>query len=377
MSIEQNPPFGRHLAMRKLWSSTAAVVCGLMTGVGAARGSDARSDGPLLVVVEARPELGIDATDIRRSIATELGRPVVSPGDATAGDAASVLIVALDGRAIRISLRERSTTHVARLIANSAEPSARLRSITWLAGNLARDQTSAILALRSPAERAPGRALVLAQAADVKVPVAPPPERAATEPPAAPAPPPWPPAAPMASVTATSDTTSDAPDTRWMVTAAGGMTAARACSVFCPPETTYENNYALELQHRSTPRGLIVGAALDAGPTSHLLGVVGFVGSRWQRRGWFAEATLGAGVLAARVQVQTATVTSSSVSSPSIESASSTQVQPALYGRAVGTIGLPISGDLDLVARLGIHLASTGMVTDFLSATAGVRIKLP
>jgi hypothetical protein len=101
------------------------------------------------------------------------------------------------------------------------------------------------------------------------------------------------------------------------------------------------------------------------------------VGSRWQRRGWFAEATVGAGLLAARIQVPTSTVTNSSNQGTSVETSVSTQVQPALYARAVGTIGMPISGDLDLVARLGVHLASTGMVTDFLSATVGVRLKLP
>jgi hypothetical protein len=52
-------------------------------------------------------------------------------------------------------------------------------------------------------------------------------------------------------------------------------------------------------------------------------------------------------------------------------------VQPALYVRATGSIGIPINRSFDLLASLNAHLASSGLATDFIGATAGLRLKLP
>ncbi|HET6147881.1 MAG TPA: hypothetical protein VFH68_10145 [Polyangia bacterium] len=341
-------------------------------GVAIAGGGSAwAGGGPLLVIVEAQPGLGVDAAMVRQRIATELGQPVTSLRDPSGAEASDLLLVALGGGEIRISLREGSATRVSRVIPDTPDRSARLRAIAWLAGNLARDQVSAILPLPPPAQAAPPPPALVA--AD------PPPalDRAATEPPRLP--PVVDPTTSLPSVAAQRGWNTGRPDARWAVTAAGGLTATQPClrSNCVGNGVVYESNYALEVQHRTRPDGLAIGGALDAGPTSHLLGLLGFIGSRWEKRGWFAEATLGAGLLAVRIPAATTTVTNSSVTGSLSETTVSTQVQPALYARAVGAIGLSISDDLDLVARLGVHLASSGLVTDFLSATAGVRLKVP
>ena len=54
----------------------------------------------------------------------------------------------------------------------------------------------------------------------------------------------------------------------------------------------------------------------------------------------------------------------------------STQVEPALYARATGSIGIPINQTFDFLARLTVHLSSSGLATDFIGATAGLRLKL-
>jgi len=356
--------------MGKTWVSAVGLLGAAMVGAGPARADDR----PLLVVVESPPGLGVDAAAVRQRVASELDRPVVSPRDPSAAAATDILVVALDGGQVQLSLREGSVTRVARAIPDLADRSARLRAIAWLAGNLARDQVSAIVPLL-PATHA------AALAGDRPVPApGPEPERrdAVTEPP--PLPPVPLPAAPAASVFKREEAAEAAPDRRWLVTVTGGRTATRVCfsATECAvPIMVYESSYALELQRQPTTGGLSIGGALDAGPVQHLLGALGFVGSRWQRRRWYLEATLGAGILAARIQALTTTVSNSTVTGTASETTLTTQVQPALYVRAVGSLGVPISDDLDLVARLGIHLTSNGRNTDFLSATAGVRLKLP
>ena len=354
--------------MHRPWISALGLVGAAIFGTILGTGSTWAAGRPLLVVVEAQPGLGVDAGAVRQCIASELGQPVTSPRDPAAAETSDLLVVALDGGEIRMALREGGMTHVSRVIPDATDRAARLRVIAWLAGNLARDQVSAILPLRAPAISAapPPDPADLSPASD----------RTATEPP--PLPPVDPPAASLPGIRTQAGSDSRAPNARWAVTVAGGLTAGRNCVIrTCNAEggMPYDTNYALELQHQIQPEGLIIGGALDAGPTSHLLGLVGFVGSRWQGRVWFAEANVGAGILTERGQAWTTTV--SSTGGAGAQTTVSTQVQPALYGRAVGAIGFPIGGDLDLVARLGIHLASTGLATDFLSATAGVRLKLP
>jgi hypothetical protein len=357
--------------MGKRWIAGVGVL-GAALVVG---GSAAGAGDPLLVVVEAQPGSGVDAREVRRRIATELGQPVASPRDLTATAASNVLIVAIDNGGIRVSLREGALTRVSRVIPDAAEGSARLRAIAWLAGNLARDQVSPILPrLAASNFDAPATGVASPGAPHTR-------ERAATEPPAQPAL--APPALPPATVAAQAQTARAALDARWAMTVSGGVTETND---FCfvrdcgrGSSSIVGSHYQVEVQHQTAPAGVVIGAALDAGPDSHLLGVAGLVGSHRQWRSWFLEATVGIGVEAVRVWVPIQTVLSSS--SSGIEASVTTQVEPGLYARAIGTIGRPVSDDFDLVARLGVHVAMNGFQAGseigFASATVGVRLRLP
>ncbi len=104
------------------------------------------AEGPLLVVVEAPPALDADAAEIRRAIGTELRSETIAPMKTSAAPSGRALIVALDRERIAISLRTNDGAPVGRVIPAPAEHAARLRAIAWLAGNLARDQVTPIVA---------------------------------------------------------------------------------------------------------------------------------------------------------------------------------------------------------------------------------------
>ncbi len=112
------------------------------------------AEAPLLVVVEAPPALEADAAEIRRAIGAELRCQTVAPMKTTADAPERALIVAIDAERIAMSLRSGDGPPVTRVIPAPAERAARLRAIAWLAGNLARDQVSPILA-ESPPEPSP------------------------------------------------------------------------------------------------------------------------------------------------------------------------------------------------------------------------------
>jgi hypothetical protein len=264
-----------------------------------------------------------------------------------------------------------------------------LRAVAWLAGNLARDQVGPLLPnLASASAPRPG--------ADP----APPATRAiaATRSPASADPPALVPP-PIGSEPAR--TSEDALSiyvkpretdvhTRWWITASGGATLSDYClqlgshpAVTCGPTAgaaspfTSGSSYQLEVLHKSVDEGTIVGAALDTGPNPHLVGLAGLIGTRrpWGR--WYLEATLGAGIEAERLNVATTTIVNSSATGITENVSVSAQVEPALYARATGSVGIPINRSLDLVARLTVHLASSGGATDFIGASAGLRLKLP
>jgi hypothetical protein len=349
--------------MRTLCKSLWVVAIAVTAAGGTARGSDDR----LLVVVESGPGVSVDARDVRETIGHELGMPVVAPSDAEATGASNVLIVAVDKADIRMSLRGSAAGLVARTIPSPLDRPGRLREIGWLAGNLARDQVSGIVAV--PAERtATSKRLVLA-AADATPSTEPPPSAiASTE--------------PAATVSARPIETVQPQGPRWTITAAGGPTAA--FGYFQGGSTLiWDATYQVEAQRQSSTDGLILGAALDVGTNSpntgsELVGIAGIVGTSWRHRRWFVETTAGIGLELARLEQVTRTVTNSSLTGSSSDTTVTNTVQPVLYLRGVGTLGFPISRSLDLVTRFGVHLASSGgSSTDFVSATAGLRFRLP
>ena len=360
--------------MRTACSTLLLAAIAAATASRTARAADER----LLVVVESAPGLVVDAREVRQTIGAELGIPVVAPDEPAAAGASNVLIVAVDKAEIRMSLRGSAAGLVARTIPLPLDRPARLREIGWLAGNLARDQVSGIVAV--PAERAAAPRDLLVTASD---------EAPAIAPQAALAPPETQPPPARASGSETEATISARPldaatsrGPRWTITAAGGPTATLANPFVetSGPTVVRDTTYQLELQRQASPDSLIFGAALDAGTdsSSSLIGIAGFVGSDWRHRHWFLETTAGVGLELARLPVISRTVSNSSLTGSSSETTVSSEHQPVLYVRGAGTLGFPISRSLDLVARAGIHVASSGgFATDFLSATAGLRFRIP
>lgn len=341
-------------------------------------GTAGAADDPLLVVVESAPGVSIDARDVRRTIGAELGILVVAPADPTATGASRVLIVAVDRAEIRMSLRANADGLVARTIPAPPDRPARMREIGWLAGNLARDQVSGIVSVFAE-PLAPTKELVITAADTPR----------ATEPANVPSPPPTvlpvagPAREPPATVSARPTEVPIAPQaSRWAITVAGGPTAALVLQNGSSTPVR-DVTYQLEIQHQASPDALIFGAALDIGtdsPTfgSQLFGIAGIVGSSWYHRHWFLETTAGAGLEVARLAPTTTGTIHTSEAGATSTTTISNEFQPTLYLRGTGTVGLPIATAFDLVARFGIHLSSEGgSSADFVSATAGLRFRLP
>lgn len=350
--------------------------CLLMVTVGALRPARA-DDHPLLVVVESADRGGPDADLVRRSIGAELGTTVLAPGHGETERPSDVLVVALDRSTIRMSLRASTTTVVTRTIEGATDRAARLREIAWLAGNLARDQVSGLLASPLPAERPVSMASPGSEA--------PPPATAETrplEPPpvlpiVAPAVSPKQPESPVEVIAARPDPPSFPTYPAWSITVAGGPTveprATTAHDIFT--DSTYE----LEVQRQPDARGLVLGVALDVGSRSallgsHLLGMAALAGISRRYGRWLFDATAGVGLELART---TESLHPTFLSAQQTVVISSADVAPSLYLRGAGSVGLALTSELDLLVRLTVHLSSAGLIGDFAGCTAGLRFRLP
>jgi hypothetical protein len=375
-----------------MWA--AGLAGAMMVVMGAARTARA-ADDPLLVVVEAPPQLSVDAADVRRRIAIELGQPVISPSDPAAPRTSQVMIVALDQHDIRLTMRDGASSRISRTIPDLPEHAARLRAVAWLAGNMARDQVGPLLPnlALAPTPKPAAAPVTTAATPTTATPTAPPPTLA--EPPAIAVPPvrPEPASTTDAAIAVQVDDSDASVGPRWAITASGGATFTTGClwigsptTLTCPAGTgggiassfSYGSVFQLEVVHKIRDEGMMIGAALETGPDPHLVGLAGLIGTRRPWGHWYLEATLGAGIEAERLRVAISqtTVTSSQTGLNS-ETTVGDQVQPALYVRATGSIGIPINRSFDLLASLNAHLASSGLATDFIGATAGLRLKLP
>ena len=142
-AFEQTPGLRRHLGMRQPFFlvSVIAFAVTALPSLAAAAVVD-----PLLVVVETAPGAVVDAVEVRQAITGELGKAVRAPRDPAAPDTPDLLIVAVDRAEIRMSLRAGAGGVVSRTVPAPSDRKARLQSIGWLVGNLARDQVGAIVA---------------------------------------------------------------------------------------------------------------------------------------------------------------------------------------------------------------------------------------
>ena len=190
----------------------AAAVATVMVVITLASRPARAGESALVVVVETGLAAGCDGAAVREAVGGELGVAVVAPGELTSAQPSlDTLVVTVDRARITVALRA-GNQWAARSIPAPAERSARLRAIAWLAGNLGRDQTSAILQNAAPATSSPK---VASSDTTALAPTAPPPVAASLP-------------APAASLTVSSaeDRAPAASAARWSVTVAGGPTAS-------------------------------------------------------------------------------------------------------------------------------------------------------
>jgi hypothetical protein len=335
-------------------------VLGVIGAAGAARGAEAT----LVVSVEVAPGVDVNPGEVRHMIATELGTPVVGAREPAAAGSADVLLVTVEPREIHMSLRTSAAPLVSRTIAAPPARPERLRSIGWLAGNLARDQVGP---------------LVAAPAGSPSVPPAIAEARVATEPPSMTETPRQLDSGSPEAVIAARPSPRDAgvPSARWSITAAGGPTLSLAHAAYFVRGTAYQ----IELRHQSAPDSPLFGAAIEVGPDApsrHYFGVAALVGSSWRRRRWFLEGTLGLGLEELDAISKKVTVTNNSSQLGTEEQTTvSLGPIPGLFLRVAGLAGVHISSSFDIVAQLGAHVSTTGQLGSYLGSTVGLRLRLP
>src|SRR6476620_2564813 len=266
MWVEQTPDLRRHQGMSR-WQSLVCVLAAMAAG---APSLAAASVEPLVVVVETRPGAAVDPVEVRQAIAAELRTPVRAPRDAAAEETSDLLIVAIDRGEIRMSLRTHTSSVVSRVVAAPGDRKARLQSIGWLAGNLARDQVGPMVV--APAPGAVASAEATPPAPEVPPPAPPP----ATEPPPQEAPELAP---PPAAVVAAQPALSAASDPTWSLTIGGGPTAFWSGGPeYDLPVWPGVGVWYLELQRRAPARSLILGAALEIGPDMARISAKSYIG---------------------------------------------------------------------------------------------------
>lgn len=339
--------------------SIVFAVLGVVADVGAARAAET----PLLVSVEIAPGVDVNSGEVRQVIAAELGMRVASARETGAIGSADILLVTVEPHQIRMSLRAGTVPTVSRTIAASGDRPARLRSIGWLAGNLARDQVGPLVVT---APVFPPELSAMAGA------------RGPTEPPALAETPPPDSGSPAAVVAARGSRNEGAAlHARWSISASGGPTLKLVrSSEYVDRGTVYE----IDVHRQSAPDSLLFGAALEVGPGSpnrHYFSLAGVVGTGWRRRSWFLEGNLGVGLEVLDASPRVATVTITSNTGTTSDTTITLEPTALLYLRASGIAGAQVSTRFDLVAQLGAHLSSTGDAGSFLSATAGLRLRLP
>jgi len=356
--------------MRTIALSIALVV--LVGAGGAARAADR----PLLVAVEVGAGVDVAPTEVREAVAAELGTKVAAY-DPTGDGAADVLLVALEPREIRMSLRAGAAPVVTRTIAVPRDRTGHLRSVSWLAGNLVRDQVGPIVAKREAPAVEPQPATEPAALAANVTPAGP------SVPPPAPAPV-APPPAPAEVIASQPVSVAAADSPAWAITMAGGPTV----TVMRDGSTTATTGgvFQLEVQRQRSPESLLYGVALTFGPDAprHYVGAAYFAGEAWRGQAFFAEATLGLGLeaLEGYVTIGMSTGTAPTPGNPGMVTSTSVEKVPmgpvpGLFVRAAGTGGVRVSQAFDLVVQLGGHLSSNGYEGSYFGATGGVRLRLP
>jgi hypothetical protein len=330
------------------------------------------AEGPLLVVVEAPPALDADAAEIRRAIGVELRAQTIAPMKRGAEPPERALIVAFDRDRIAMSLRTNDGIPVVRDIPTPTDRAARLRAIAWLAGNLARDQVTPIIA-DMDAEPTPLATIPS---------IAPSP---ATEPPPLPLPTKTTtaivPAVPATPTAAGTVATIAPPENlngpyHWSITFADGPTA----NIDNDQDRRIAGTaWRHDVQRRSERNRYLLGAALsgtngDFAPEA--VGMLVFVGSASRRGRWSFEATVGAGLELGAEAVTSVTATHSSANGFATTATQGDLIRPGLLADAGVAVAHPLWQSLDAIVRLGAHLSTISLDDWFLATTLGLRYSL-
>jgi hypothetical protein len=370
---------------------TAKGACLLGLGIVAAlAGRPAHAgDRPLLVVVEAPPALDADPAEIRRAIAAELGCETVAPTKTSTDPPQRALIVALDRERITMSLRPGEAAPVSRSIPTPPERAARLRAIVWLAGNLARDQVSPIVADGAAGPWPLATIPALASPAETGEAQPPPATRLPTEP-------------PSLGETATGETpaiarrfepTPASPARHWSIGVADGPTTNfPVCSTdfalfngsrhpLCPPFLANGTAWRLELQHRPSAGGHFWGAAAEGTAGSEfspqLIGASAFVGAAKRLGRWTLESTAGAGLELSDISGGTVvTATHSSTNGFVSSIVTDHSLRPALSIDGALAAAHPLWSSLDAVVRVGVHLSTADLSAWYLASSLGLRYSI-
>jgi hypothetical protein len=342
------------------------------------------ADGPLLVVVEAPPALDADASEIRRAIGAELRSETIAPMKTSAASPGRALIVALDRERIAMSLRAGDATPIARSIPAPPEHAARLRAIAWLAGNLARDQVTPILADAANLPSTPNATEPLGTSAsrgpDDTTPS--PAHRSMNEPPQF--------EAPAATVAAHVDPERAQP-TAWTIGAATG-----------PAISLYETGHVLrqsifgswgansvgqifddiatiwriDLRHRTNGSRLFTGLALEGsagdGSQSEIIGAMGLVGSAIRLGGWSLEGSLGVGLDLSERPGPVEIVASGNTTTVFQDS----PLRPSQFAAGSLAVSHAIVDSVDLALSLDAHVSTTDEFDGYLATMIGLRYRL-
>jgi len=365
--------------MRALGGST---LFGLALVVAATTRPVLAAGAPLLVVVEAPPALDADAAAIRRAIAAELRSATVAPTQIVPEGGDRVLIVALEHDRITMSLRASDASPVVRVVPLPTDHGARLRAIAWLAGNLARDQVSPILA-EPPPEPPP-------VATGPPPLVAPEPPLAGSASSAAPAPSPIPPPSSLQApsevrgpmIAARAEPAGVASPLRWSVSGSLGpaLAAFNRFGYFewispSAPVTAWQ----ISVQRRREDQRLVIGGALQgiyssdgnalSGPGVPLLGANVFLGAEWRFRHCALETTVGAGP-----QAQSTLDLRGLYGFPLSDGP--TTYRLAFFAQGTIAAGIPISGSLEGLVQVGVNVNASHDEFWFVASTFGLRYTL-
>jgi hypothetical protein len=356
------------------WIGTGTLWLAVWLAATAARADDAP---PLMVVVEVGPDVGQDAADIRKAIGAELHRTVVAPSEAASTNASDLLLVVVNHDRIVLSLHEHSDERVSRSIPAPADKAARLRAVTWLAGNVARDQVTPLLTL-PPAGHADAAAPMSAPVEAGDAIGAAEPGPASTQP------------APLLVPTtlgpandlqlATTSILEPALPRMWTVAASTGEAVQYGNQW---EGSSFSNRMGVStqievLRHRGD--GYLYGGVADFGPVDgHRLGVA-VAGGVERALGRFSlETSLGLGFeTAAGQNEQTSTAVNSSLSGRSSSTTVTSGYAWTPYARLFASMSHPVTRSWDVVLRVGGHAPITGLLaTSFATGSLGVRLRLP